>query len=294
MRCEFHLAVIDAFAALCDALQAATLSIEQDKHLPAWMQPLDAAPLRHTHQHTQCIRLLKQLEYIDEQEGREILIGVGIFAASQKTLDTLHALNTCKSAFKYAIQNLKCQSIKTDDQALFHAFQALLSQHRHTETDHTLSRGGLSRLHLKQCYRQIPILNSRPVKVSWLWANTKSIKKISKKQAIALLEKKGNDEGILAQINKVSRLKESEHIAIVQTLAPHLRTNIVMPNETESARHMLKGSLPLFYLHEDNTELPKIVPPKTVKKQENRPTRSDVKIDPEVFLPAIRGHLYLI
>ncbi|MFI4957256.1 MAG: DNA replication terminus site-binding family protein [Gammaproteobacteria bacterium] len=292
MRCEYHLAVIDAFGAMCEALSAAEACIEADNHLPGWMQPLEAPPLRHDNIRKQSINLLNQLEYLEGQEGREILLGVGIFAASQKTIDHLHQLNQCKSQFKYAVQNLKCQAIDTDEEALFHAFQALLSQTRHSETEQTLTRSGLSRLHLKQCYRQIPILDARPLKVSWVWANTRSIKRISKTQAIALLNKKGDDPGIQAQIAKVAALPDKAEIAIVQTLAPHLRTNIVMSAGENTARHMLKGSLPLFYVHEDGSDLPEIVAPKAVRKQENRPTRSDVKIDPEVFLPAIRGHLY--
>jgi len=293
MRCEYHLEVIDAFKAMCEALANAQTRIEADNHLPGWMQALDAPRLRHDNIRQQSIHLLKQLEYLEGQEGREILLGVGIFAASQKTIDQLHHLNQCKSQFKYAIQNLKCQAIETDEEALFQAFQALLSQSRHSETEQTLTRSGLSRLHLKQCYRQVPILDARPIKVSWVWANTRSIKRITKTQAIALLNKKGDDPGILAQIAKVTALPDKTEIAIVQTLAPHLRTNIVMNAGENTERHMLKGSLPLFYLHEEGSTLPDIVAPKEVRKQENRPTRSDVKIDAEVFLPAIRGHLYL-
>lgn len=292
MRCEFHLAVITAFQTLCEALQTAKQAIQADEGLPCWMQPLEAPFLRHEHARTQSVRLLQQLEYLEGQQGREILLGVGLFASSAHTLKTLTALNQLKIQFKYAIQNLKCQAINTDEDALYHAFQALLSQNRHTETDLTLTRTGLARLHLKQCYRQIPILETRPLKVTWIWANTRSIKRISKKQAITLLEKKGEDSGIQAQIAKAAALPENTAIAIVQNLAPHLRTNVVLPDAESSTRCMLKGSLPLFYLHEEGNALPDIVAPKPTRKHKNRPARADVKINPEVFLPAIRGHLY--
>lgn len=293
MRCEYHLDVINTFRDVCDALRAASTLIHADSDLPGWMKPLDTPILRDANIHLQSTRLLHQLEYLDEQEGREILLGVGVFAVRQATLDALHHLNTTKSAFKYAIQNLKSQAIKTDDQALSHAFRALLSKTRHDETHQSLDTTGMVRLHLKQCYRQIPLLEARPIKVSWCWANTRSIKRISTAQALALLEKKGNDAGILAQIDKVAALPSGTPIAIVQELAPHLRTNVLMPQGAQTERRMLKGSLPLFYVHEEGTDLPMIRLANDTRKQENRPRRNDVKIDPTVYLPAIRGHLYI-
>lgn len=292
MHCEYHLAIVDSFRLLCDALTEASRQLRDTVDLPCWMQPLDTLALRDPRPHTQAIRLLNQLDYLDGQEGREILLGVGIFAVRQPAYDALFQLNQAKAAFKYAIQNLKCQGLKSDEEALSHAFRALLAKTRHDDTHTSLHRSGLLRLHLKQCYRQIPLLKKRPARVSWCWANTRSIKRITASQAMALLEKKGSDAGILAQQEKVAALPPETPIAIVQALAPHLRTNIWMDERDNSERRMLKGSLPLFYLHEDNTGLPEIAGPKSIRQQTNRPTRSDVKINPEVFLPAIRGHLY--
>lgn len=292
MHCTYRIAVIDTFRSLADELNALQSCIHDDTGLPAWLEPLPYPALTHENIRQAACNLYAQNTYLDQQEGREILLGIGLIGASAKTLEQAQTLNLAKKQFKLAIQTLKAQKLTLTDDWLKEAFIGLFETLRHEFTATALQGAGLSRLHLKQCYRQIPILSAMPIKVSWSWANTRSIKKISKTDAIALLNKKGNDLGIQQQIEKVQTLAANEQIAIVQALAPHLRTNIVLPGPGESVeRMMMKGSLPLLYPAQPGEKLPIVVPPKPVKTGE-RQTRADLKIDPEVFLPAIRGHKY--
>lgn len=286
----YKIKVLDSYTELQAAIQNLSKHLAVEVHRPAWLQPLPYPTLHHDSPHHAALNLIQQLQYQEGQEGREILIGVGLFGVSQETFNQLTLINQLKSAFKYNILTLKAQDIKTTDEWLALEFEALLHKTRHQETQDTLMRTGLSRLHLKQCYRQIPLLSQRPEKVSWSWANTRSIKKITKADAIALLKKKGSDEGIQTQIARIETMPPQEQLAIIQNLCPHLRTNIVMNSHEGVKRFMLKGSLPLFYV-DDGQPLPEYCPPK-LQKQSGRAQRNDVKLDPVPFAPAIRAHRY--
>ncbi len=296
LNSEYILDVIQSFEALQNALnQLQPLLIEKDNKLPAWFQaPVDLPTPIGFSDRDAMFGLIRQCEYLDHQKPRDILVGAGIVAASAETLLAIHTLNNAKDRFKAAILALKAAKIPTADPYLSEHFEQLLGL-RPEITTQTLRKIGLPRLHLKQCYRRIPILPTRPHKVSWTWANTKAISRINVLQAEQLLVKQGQDAGILSQLNKLKSLSPDTPLAIVQELAPHLRANIVLPTPTGSTtRIMVKGPVPLFYAFEEHLPLPALRPAGEKQgKDRNRPVRSDVKLDPEPFLPAIRVHRYL-
>lgn len=258
---ELRIAVLESFTALQDALTDLSASIKSETHLVSWVPASDARD--------GCIQALNQLHYHDQQAPREIIVCAGFIGASASTLALAHKVNAAKDNFKKNILALKSTPV-------------------------TLAQMGLPRLHLKQCYRKIPILPHNPLKIRWTWAHTRSIKKISVLQAQALLEKKGNDQGILMQIQKLSALPFHEPLAIVQELAPHLRANIVFPEGKTPHRLMIKGPLPIFFPCELQTPFPDFKPPsEKIAKDKNRCVRSDVRLDPHPFLPAIRAHRYV-
>jgi len=291
----YRIDVLESFKALKHALAMFETALQGDQHLPGWFEPpkeISIAPhadLRH-----QAFAMIKQLEYLDTQKPREILVGAGLFGASEATLKTISHLNQCKDHFKLTVIALKKAKIKLNDDLLCEHFEPLLDKRSETMASH-LKKMGLARLHLKQCYRRIPIFQESPLKVSWTWAHTRAITRISVEQAKVLLLKQGKDFGIELQLQKLSALKASEPLAIVQELAPHLRANVVF--EKDERRVMVKGPVPLFYRAENSqptAPLPKIRPPgfKSGKNTARR-IRSDVKLDPLPFLPAIRAHRYL-
>lgn len=294
MVTEFCIDVINSFTALKSSLHTACEHIcNTDRDLPAWFQAPKSLPLTaNSTIRQQACTLLKQLEYLDQQLPREILVGAGIIAASQTTIDALYDLNVAKNNFKQAILQLKAAKVATNYDLLATNFEQLLPQ-RSPDIAGNLSRMGLARLHLKQCYRKIPFFNLRPNKVSWTWANTRSIKKISIGEALELLNKHTQDAGIERQINLLRGLHPNEKLAIIQDLAPHLRANLVIPDGHATKRIMVKGPVPLFYLVKDDLTLPEFTPPGAKRgRDKDRMVRKDVKINPEPFLPAIRAHRY--
>lgn len=290
MVTELATDVITSFQGLKSALNTACEHIHTlDRHLPAWCQPPAMLHLQGNNYRENACKFLSQLEYLDQQQPREILVGAGIMAASAETLDVLFTLNKSKDRFKQAMLRLKDAKISNKDQQLAQTFEQLLPQ-RDDNIAHSMARLGLARLHLKQCYRRIPILNERPKRISWTWANTRSIKKISVQTAESLLIKHSPDPGIERQISLLRSLHPDEKLAIVQELAPHLRANILLES---GKRVMVKGPVPIFYLMENSLGLPDFVPPGDKKgKDKERLIRKDVKINPQPFLPAIRAYRY--
>lgn len=283
--------VLATFSALNHALNTLSERILKDNTLFAWLDGL--ATDEHLAARKAIVETLTQLEYTPDQAPREILVVAGLIAASPATLAATHQVNDAKRAFKEAMLQLKAKKIPLRSDHFNEAFEKLLPK-RNSKTAATLKRYGLSRLHLKQCYRTIPILETAPDKISWTWANTRAITKISLEEAENRLKKLGDDAGIQTQLQQLSYLPKTESLAIVQSLAPHLRANIVFHAGTEKeVRTMIKGPVPIFYPATANTPIPKFKAPK-LKPQEGRTRaiRSDVKLSPVPFLPAIHAHRY--
>lgn len=294
MITELCIDVINSFKTLKSSIQTACDHICMvDQKLPAWFQPPSSLPmLIESNTRQQACTLIKQLEYLDNQQPREILVGAGLIAASIETIEALEALNIAKNKFKQAMLKLKAANIATSHELLANNFEQMLPQ-RPSNIAANLNRMGMARVHLKQCYRKIPYFLKRPNKVSWTWANTRSIKKISVHEAAELLNKHTRDAGIERQIRLLQGMDQNEKLAIIQDLAPHLRANIVLPDGNGTKRLMVKGPVPLFFLVSDDYTLPEFTPPGIKRgRDKDRVIRKDVKINPEPFLPAIRAHRY--
>lgn len=292
--------VIQAFRALQTAMEALhTQLVHRDAALPVWFEPPPQLPLPpDVSEREKVFIYLTQFEYLSQQLPREILVGPGILGASQATLGSLAQVNTCKQHFKKSVLALKMANASLLQAApLNQAFEDLLNKRHHT-TATQLKKMGLARLHLKQCYRLIPCFQQKPERIAWTWANTRSIKRISVTEADGLLCKQGRDGGIDWQRQKLAQLSPKEPLAIVQELAPHLRANLVFKTaQGTHQRKMVKGPVPFFYLVEDEHDcsLPYFRAPGSKKsKDKERPIRRDVKLDPTVFLPAIRAHRYVV
>ncbi len=288
--------IIDAFEAMRWSLEELSTALLQESNLMAWIT--DSNELFNFPQHysnrEKIIQILSQYEYLSTQAPREIIVCAGFVGASQETLNIVTNLNAQKDEFKRSILALKKIKPLIQDDLLTQAFDHILSHKRDLTTANNLQKMGLSRLHLKQCYRKIPILAQAPLKISWTWANTRSIKRISVLEAEKLLRKKNTaDQGIVLQLEKLASLSTNEYLAIVQDLAPHLRANLVMEPSYPKERIMVKGPIPLFFPATVNQPWPEFKPPKAkTSKDKARVIRNDVRLDPIPFLPAIRAHRY--
>lgn len=294
---ELRINVLDAFSALTQSLSDLCAAIKSDSAFIAWTQNdsnfFSEEPDLNPREKT--IKVLNQLEYIEHQAGRDIIVCAGFICASDSTLKLALRVNECKDLFKKSILSLKKIKIdheNNENRVLTEKIDS--TSQKHLPIRQALQQMGLARLHLKQCYRKIPILPHAPQKISWTWAHTRAIQKISVCEAKKRLEKRGRDVGIQMQLQKLAYLNSHEPLAIVQELAPHLRANIVFNEENIEKRTMIKGPIPIFFPGTAKTPYPSFTPPyKKQGRNQNRSLRSDVRLDPVPYLPAIRTHRYI-
>lgn len=285
--------IISSFSNLSDKIEKLQFCIKADHKLPCWLQDIE------NNTRTTAYKLIAQLEYYDAQDPKETIVHPGVIGSSRETLIAINEVNLAKDSFKKHMVELKNAKIKINDPEIITRFEAVFHESlkkRNISASQALRKTGLSRLNLKQCYRHIPTVARKPYKISWTWANTRAITKITVQKAADLLAAKRQDPGIILQLDKLRYLSPHKELAIVQELAPHLRANIVFrdPKTLETERTMIKGPLPIFYPAEEDSNLPFFVLPKEKQgKSKDRKMRSDVKIDPDVFLPALRAHKYL-
>lgn len=230
--------------------------------------------------------VLFDLWYLEDQDGRETRIYPGIIALSRQQITFANEVNLAKDAFRKAVQQ-----VKDEDSSLWREIQGKLTK-RYSTLNENLNREGLSRLHLKQVFRHIPLLVNRPDKVGFSWYTSgRSIKKISKKDAFELLCKLNTEAAhVKIQLERLANISDSEPLARVQKQAPVLRANMVFPNKS---RRSMNVSLPLMFPDEGKIELPQFnVPPLEPPSTRQRLIRSDNKIEDEAYLPSIRVHRY--
>lgn len=264
--------VLTAFQGLQQAFDGLSEHLLQEINHPIWLQedPL-LADLSETR--ALAVSQIGRFDYLPLQEPRETLLCIGLIGSSPQTLEAALLFNQAKHTFKASILALRASKIDTHE---------------------ALKQMGFGRLHLKQCYRTLPLLHKIPTKVRWTWANTRAIQRITVETAVTLLHKRGNDYGIQQQIERCASLPAGTPLAIVQELAPHVRANLVFGDkETGYERHMIKAPLPILFPADAHSTLPDYKPCKAkASKNENRIIRMDTKLDPIPFLPAIRAHRY--
>lgn len=241
--------------------------------------------------------LLSDLWYQGNQDGRETRSRHGIIVADQQAVELIHRINQQKESFRAAINRAK-QSLSRDDWQQQHE---QLSNHGQTLREQ-LRLTGLGRVHLKQCYRHIPLLEKPVAKVGFSWYNNgRSIKKISHQQAQDLLLALGEHKThIQSQLQILSQLTPNTQLAQVQTLAPVVRANLVFSHQDENKkraaeRKAMNVSLPLFVPEGKDHSLPDY---NQIELQapngRSRLNRSDNKISNDPILPSIRAYTYRI
>ncbi len=240
-------------------------------------------------------RYYQDIWYQDQQDGRETRSCYGLVMANETLISQAQAVNQAKDRFKALVQNIQ----KTNKDYWLRE-KALLNQ-RHQNLRQQLHYTGLSRIHLKQLYRHIPILPQRPEKIGFTWySNGRSIKKMSVASAQQKLLAMGEHKPhIQLQLQQLNTLPEHEILAQIQTQVPVVRANLVYKQLTEkghveTVRKAMNVSLPLLVPEEGSPLLPSFnqigdQPPEA----RTRIARCDFKICDEVFLPSLRVHRYL-
>ena len=212
----------------------------------------------------------------------------GLVMITADIAEHIRRINNCKDAFKHAVLKARSELSEVEWREEY----GRLGQPDGLRE--SLHFAGLSRVHLRQCYRHLPLLEHRPVKVGFSWyVNGRSIRKLSVAQAEQALLALGEDKPhIQVQLQKLHQLPAHTPLAQIQTLAPVVRANMVFADDAPQPRKAMNVPLPLFIV--DNgaglpafNEIDLLPPPGRTRRE-----RSDQKIASEVFLPSLRVHLY--
>lgn len=221
------------------------------------------------------------------QDGRRTQSCFGLVGANSELLAAAERLNQHKDQLRISIGQLKKSELPEISQQL----------HRRSHTvAANMNQAGLGRLHLKQCYRHIPLVETKPDNIRFSWYSSgQSIRKLTAHDAMKMLLNFDTSQvHIIRQIEKLSPLHKSTPLAQVQKQVPIIRANIAWKVDTNRWQRIAKNCpLPILIPLGKDDQLPahndlSPIPP----TQRSRALRSDSIIDPEPFLPSLRIHLY--
>lgn len=230
--------------------------------------------------------LIADIWYRDGQDGRCTRSRHGLIGADETVLASAHTLNQHKAAFQQAASRLNAQHLRELPTQLAHR-SALLGE--------LLNNQGLGRIHLKQCYRQVPILESTPSRIGFNWYSSgRSIRRLTAEDAMQLLLKLDQSQPhVQIQLARLSPLSAETPLAQLQTQVPVMRANIAWKQDQGWIRQARNCPLPLLFPLAEDSPLPEhnrpeLEPPAGRQRAE----RSDARIDPEPFIPSLRIHRY--
>ncbi|WP_148254933.1 DNA replication terminus site-binding protein [Aidingimonas lacisalsi] len=234
--------------------------------------------------------VLTDFWYRDGQDGRATRSYVGLIAADDALLTHVARVNTAKADFSELLATIR-ETVPT----LIHEIKAVLP-FRHPALHNHLRGQGLARLHLKQCWRALPVADAPLARIRLAWyASGRSIKKLSVKDVERKLMGLDTDAAhVRIQLERLAGIPDSEPLAQVQTQAPLMRANLFFqaPLADGRLRRAMNVALPLFIPSDDGRLPDHNTPPPTPREQRTRAKRSDERLEDEVFLPSLRVYRY--
>ncbi|GHB07989.1 DNA replication terminus site-binding protein [Salinicola rhizosphaerae] len=251
---------------------------------PAWAlgdAPVDSHWLR---------RALTDFWYQDGQDGRETRNYIGVIVANSEMMTGVADVNAAKARFATTLKTIRQSAPR-----LMPEIKAVLP-FRHPALHDHLRGQGLARLHLKQCWRQLPVADAPISRARLAWYTSgRSIKRLSVEQAA---EKLGQMDTAAAhiriQLRKLGDIPDGEPLAQIQQQAPVMRANLFFREALDDGRTRRAMNLPLpLFIPDPDLKLPSInEPPLQPPRERKRARRSDQKLEDDVFLPSLRVYRY--
>jgi len=228
--------------------------------------------------------------YTDGQDGRTTRPYVGLVAAPPTVMEAVAAVNAAKRRFAETVA-----AIKQEDHRMVAELKASLP-FRHSYLHAHMKGSGLARLHLKQCWRHIPVAEQPVQRVRFAWYTSgRSIRRVTVREAEQMLVSLGNEQPhIQIQLRSLAGLPSSEPLAQVQHQAPLMRANLFYeePLPDGRMRRAMNLALPLF-IPSGNGLLPHHnQPPPFPPESRTRKVRSDERLEQTPFLPSLRIYRY--
>lgn len=236
---------------------------------------------------------LLDLWYEGNQDGRTTRSYIGLIAADDNLMKAAVNANTVKDDFFKAMAVIK----EEYPHRISHLkYELAHRKSRVAYVNEHLRRSGLARLHLKQTWRHIPIIDQPVLSIRMAWFTSgKSIRRLSVQEAekkLCMLDTEAPH--IRIQLQKLAGIPSNEPLAVVQDLTPQMRANVFYQEPLDDGRLRSAMNLPLpLFVPSFNGLLPSHnQPPQHPNKKRVRAVRSDLKLEDTPFLPSIRVYRY--
>ncbi|MDT8877960.1 DNA replication terminus site-binding protein [Halomonas saccharevitans] len=235
-------------------------------------------------------RCLLDVWYQDGQDGRATRSHVGLVAATERVMEAAQEVNATKQAFAALLAE-----IRREVPSLIPEIKAVLP-FRHPALHDHLRGTGLARLHLKQCWRSIPLAEAPVARVRLAWYSSgRSIKRLTVREAEQkLLALDSDAPHVRIQLRQLAGIPDGEPLAQVQTQAPLMRANLFYrePLEDGRTRRAMNVALPLFVPSPDGRLPDHNHPSPTPPATRTRARRRDERLEDVAFLPSLRVFRY--
>lgn len=259
-------------------------AVIEDGSRPAWVEDQDKPALARQ----VCAAFMHRLDYSDELEpgGTERL--QGLIGSSDETLHWVETVNSLKKSLHEFLMCLDCGVLEGP--------RGQPTQRQWTA--HLLAEIGRARFNRRQAIRSFVILEDPPIAASYFWGRVRKIIRITRNEALGLLEKRIAESGdidpaLRYQYESLLNLPEDEPLAQVQQLREYPRVNLVFARPDGPVRKQVMAASPLFYPAGPLTPAPEIIALPEQDKKRRRLRRNDLSIEIRPFLPAIRVHRYI-
>lgn len=272
-----------AFDHMIECIEA-LLGVYADSHGAAWA-------LDNAHADSEWLRrALLDFWYQDGQDGRATHSYIGLIAANDALLGEVAKVNAAKAGFADVLARIRQQAA-----ALVPEIKAVLPFRHPVLHDH-LRGQGLARLHLKQCWRHLPVANAPLSRVRLAWYTSgRSIKRLSVREAEKkLLALDSEAPHVRIQLKRLAGIPDAEPLAQVQRQAPLMRANLFFAEALADGRQRRAMNLPLpLFIPTSDGQLPNHNQPSAQPPAgRQRARRSDERLEDDVFLPSLRIFRY--
>ena len=148
-----------------------------------------------------------------------------------------------------------------------------------------------SHINLKHLFRCFRIIDIAPMSISWSKCISYSNVKISKQQALDMLDKLGTSLHIQIQIEKLHQLRDDIVLIKRREIKPSWVANVMYFDDSNKRKHIkITSSMPIFYRGSNQINTKILFAKKSVRAPSIK--RSDMKIENTPYLKSINVYKY--
>lgn len=286
LNSELQVALADALSTLVARLDALDRRLIAEAGYPQWVWHAPGKlPAR-----DQARAVLRAIEYIDHQDPHETRICPALLGASDETLRAARAVNATKIELEAALRAIDpVLQVRRDPKTGVEITERLLKV--------ALAEIGYKRFHRRQALRKIVVLDRRPNKVSYTWAQLPKIERTDRETVRAQLQRMFEEGGatlrLVEDLERIEALPAATPLALVRPPHIHPRANLVYGVRGHSTRAQCRAVLPILYPAAYGEPLPALrALPDDPPIAPTRARRASVQVADTPYLMTLPVHRY--